>query len=237
MDLNRVNPCSAGLDKTKPCVISSLASLGWWEGNHSQRDRCPYLSLVLPSAPLPVFSMDENQPEAWGQGSPHNQPLKSRERRKMIPHNGGVKWRANNSEFQWYRYQVYFSSVAQTCPILCDPWTTARQAPLSITSSQRLLKLMSIESVMTSNHLILVTFFSSCPQSFPESGSFAVSQFFTSGGQSIRASALASVLPMNIQDWFPLGLTGLILKSKGLSRVFSNTTVQKHQFFGAQLSL
>ena len=155
MDLNRVNPCSAGLDKTKPCVISSLASLGWWEGNHSQRDRCPYLSLVLPSAPLPVFSMDENQPEAWGQGSPHNQPLKSRERRKMIPHNGGVKWRANNSEFQWYRYQVYFSSVAQTCPILCDPWTTARQAPLSITSSQRLLKLMSIELVMPSNHLIL----------------------------------------------------------------------------------
>lgn len=64
MDLNRVNPCFAGLDKTKPCVISSLASLEWWEGNHSQRDRCPDLSLVLPSAPLPVFSMDENQPEA-----------------------------------------------------------------------------------------------------------------------------------------------------------------------------
>ena len=78
----------------------------------------------------------------------------------------------------------------------------------------------------------------SCLQSFPASGAFPVSQFFTSGGQSIGASALASVLPMNIQDWFPLGLTGLIsLQSKGLSRVFSNTTVQKHQFFGAQLSL
>lgn len=64
MGLNRVNPCSAGLDKTKPCVISSLASLGWWEGNQSQRDGCPDLSLVLPSAPLPVFSVDENQPEA-----------------------------------------------------------------------------------------------------------------------------------------------------------------------------
>ena len=79
--------------------------------------------------------------------------------------------------------------------------------------------------------------FSSCFQSFPTSGSFPVSQFFISGGQSIGVSASASVLPMNIQDWFPWGLTGWIsLKSKGLSRVFSNTTVQKHQFFGAQLS-
>ena len=80
--------------------------------------------------------------------------------------------------------------------------------------------------------------FSSCLQSFPASGSFQISQLFTSGGQSIGVSASASVLPMNIQDWFPLGLAGLIsLQSKGLSRVFSNTTVQKHQFFGAQLSL
>ena len=78
--------------------------------------------------------------------------------------------------------------------------------------------------------------FSSCLQSFPSSGSFPMSWLFPSGGQSIRASA--SVLPMNIQDCFPLGLTGLIsLQSKGLSRVFSNTTVQKHQFFGAQFSL
>ena len=75
-------------------------------------------------------------------------------------------------------------------------------------------------------------------QSFPASGSFPMSRFFPSSGQSIGASALASVLPMNIQDWFPLGLAGLIsLQSKGLSRVSSNTTVQKHQFFGAQLSL
>ena len=80
--------------------------------------------------------------------------------------------------------------------------------------------------------------FSSCLQSFPTSGSFPISQFFVSGGQSIGVSASASVLPMNIQDWFPLGWTGLIsLQSKGLSRVFSNTTVQKHQFFSAQLSL
>ena len=80
--------------------------------------------------------------------------------------------------------------------------------------------------------------FSSCLQSFPESGSFPMSQFFTSGGQSIGASASVSVLQMNIQDWFLLGLTGLMfLQSKGLSRVFSNTTVQNHQFFGSQLSL
>ena len=80
--------------------------------------------------------------------------------------------------------------------------------------------------------------FSSCPQSFPASESFQMNQFFTSVGQSIGVSASASVLPMNIQDWFPLGLTALIsLQSKGLSRVFSNTTFQKHQFFGAQLSL
>ena len=101
---------------------------------------------------------------------------------------------------------------------------------------------MSIESVMPSNHFILC-----CPlyqdnesrlQSFPASGSFQMSQFLTSGSQSIGVSTSASVLPMNIQDWFPLGWTGWIsLQSKGLSRVFSNTTVKKHQFFSAQLSL
>ena len=80
--------------------------------------------------------------------------------------------------------------------------------------------------------------FSSCLQSFPASGSFQLSQFFQSGGQSIGVSASASVLPVNIQDWFPLGCTDWIsLLFKGLSIVFSNTTVQKHQFFGAQLSL
>ena len=80
--------------------------------------------------------------------------------------------------------------------------------------------------------------FSSHLQSFPASGSFPMSQFFTSGDQSIGVSASTSVLPVNIQDWFPLGWTGWIsLKSKGLSRVFSNTTFQKHQLFGAQLSL
>ena len=83
-----------------------------------------------------------------------------------------------------------------------------------------------------------VVHFSSCPQSFPASGSFPVSQFFTPGGQSIGVSAWTSVLLMNVQDWSPSGWTGWIsLQSKGLSRVFSNTTVQRHQFFSAQLSL
>ena len=121
-------------------------------------------------------------------------------------------------------YSVQFSSPLRLFGI---PWTAACQASLSITNSQSLTKLMSIESVMPSNHLTLVVPFSSCPQSFLASGSFPMSQFFTSGGQSIGASASASVLPMNIQDWFPLGWTGWIfLQSKRLSRVFSNTTVQ-----------
>ena len=117
------------------------------------------------------------------------------------------------------------------------PWTAACQVSLSFIVSQSSLKLKSIELEMQSNHLILchpLLFL----QSFPASGSFPVSQFFTSGGQSIGALASASVLSVNIQDWFPLGLTGLIsLQSKGLWRVFSNTTVQNHQFFSSQLSL
>ena len=108
--------------------------------------------------------------------------------------------------------------------LFATPWTAAHQAPLSFTISQSLLKLMSIELVMPSKHLICNFPLSSCLQSFPASGSFPVSQIFISGGQSIGASASASFLPMNIQDWFPLGLTGWIfLQSKGLSRVFSST--------------
>ena len=104
------------------------------------------------------------------------------------------------------------------------PWTTACQASLHITNSRSLLKLMSVELVILSITSSSVFPFSSCLQSFPESGSFPRSQFFASGGQSAGASASASVLPMNIQDCFPLGLTGLTsLLSKRLSRVFSNT--------------
>ena len=118
------------------------------------------------------------------------------------------------------------------------PWTAARQVSLSITNDQSLPKLMSIESVMPSNHLIHCHPFPSRLQSFPMSGSFPMSHLSTSDGQSIGVLASASVLPMNTQDRSPLGWTGwMSLQSKGLSRVFSNTTVQKHQFFGAQLSL
>ena len=101
-----------------------------------------------------------------------------------------------------------------------------------------ILSLMSIESVMLSNHLILCCPFFIHLQSFLSSGPFLMSQLFTSGGQSIGVSALASVFAMNIQGWFPLRLTGLIsLQSKGLWRVFSNTTVQKCQFCSTQPSL
>ena len=118
-------------------------------------------------------------------------------------------------------------------------WTAARHTSLSITNSQNLLKLMSIESVILFNHLILChPLLLLCLQSFPASGSFPVSQFFASGGQTIGPSASASVLPMNIQGWFPLGLTGLISSlSRGISSIISSTTVRKHQFFSAQLSL
>ena len=96
---------------------------------------------------------------------------------------------------------------------------------------------MFIESAMPSNHLILCHPLLLPPSSFPASGSFLMSQFFTSGGQSIGVSDSASVLQMNIQDWCPLGWTGLISLQSNDSRVFSNTNLQKHQFFGSQLSL
>ena len=108
--------------------------------------------------------------------------------------------------------------------------------PCPSISPHGLLNLMSIKSAMAYNHPIFCHPLLLLPQSLPASGSFPVSQLFASDGQSIGASA--SVLPMNIQDWYPLGLAGLIsLLSKGLSRVFSSTTVQKHQFLGAQPSL
>ena len=117
--------------------------------------------------------------------------------------------------------------------LFATPWTAACLASLSFTVSWGLLRLMSIESVMPSNCLILSSPF---PLAFnlSQHQSFPMSWLFASGGQSIAASASASVLPMNIQGWFPLELIDLIsLPSKGLSRVFSNTTIPKHQFFGA----
>ena len=140
-----------------------------------------------------------------------------------------------------FLHTVQFISVQSLSWVwlFVTPWTVVCQASLSITKPRSLFKLMSIESVMPFNYLILChPFLSFCLQSSLASGSFPMSQFFASGGQSIRVSASLSVLPMNTQDWSPLGWTGWIsLQSKGLSRVFSNTTVQKHQLFSTQLSL
>ena len=127
-------------------------------------------------------------------------------------------------------------SVAKSCPSLWTPWTAACQAPLSSTISQSLLIFMSIESVVLSNHLILCHPLLLLSSIFPRIRIFSDESLLCTDGQNI--GALASVLPMSIQDWCPLGLTGWIsLQSKGLSRVFPNTTVQKHQFFRTQPSL
>ena len=129
-----------------------------------------------------------------------------------------------------------FSSATQLCPTLCDPMN--RTTP-GLPVHHQLLEFTQNSCASSqwchpaiSSSVIL---FSSCLQSFPEWGSFPVSWFFASGGESIGSSASASVLPMNSQSWFPLGLTGLIsLLSKKLSRVYSSTRVWGHQFFGAQ---
>ena len=135
-----------------------------------------------------------------------------------------------------YKYSQ-FSSVAQSCPTICDPMDCStpglpvhHQPPDSSSCTLSQLRHPTISSSVAP--------FSSLLQSFPASGSSQMSQLFASSGQSIRVSASTSILPMNIQDLFPLGWTGWIsLQSKGLSRVFSNITLQKHQFFSAQLSL
>ena len=137
----------------------------------------------------------------------------------------------------WNKHIVnQFSSVTQSCTRPHGPqharlpclWPTPRVHPNSCPSSLWCHPTISFSVIP----------FSSCPQSFPVSGFFQMSQLFTSGGQSIEVSASTSVLPMNTQDWSPLGWTGWIsLQSKGLSRVFSNTTVQKHQLLDTQLSL
>ena len=116
------------------------------------------------------------------------------------------------------------------------PWTAAHQASLSITNSRSLFNSCPLSWWCHPTISSSVVPFSSCLQSSPTSGSFQVSQLFASGAQNIGISASTSVLPMNTQDWFPLGWTGWIsLQSKGLSRVFSSTTVQKHQIFYREL--
>ena len=147
------------------------------------------------------------------------------------------------SKGKLYHYTIYsqsvqFSSVAQSFPTLRCYGRQRTRPPCPSPAPKSYLN--SCPSSRWCHPTISSSVFPlSCLQSFPASGSFQMSQFFLSGGQSIRvSSASASVLPMNIQDWFPLGWTGWIsLLSRRLSRVFFNTTVQKHQFFCAQLSL
>ena len=129
-------------------------------------------------------------------------------------------------------------SVADLCLTLRLSTDYSTLSPLSSTVSWSSLNFMLLSWWHYLTISSSTTPFSFCPQSFPVSGSLPICWLFTSGGQSTGASASASVLPVNIQDWFPLGLIGLIsLLSKGLSRVFSNTTTRKHQFFSPQPSL
>ena len=133
---------------------------------------------------------------------------------------------------------VQFSSVAQSCQTFCDPMnhsTPGLPAHHQLPESTQIHIHRVCDAILPSHPLSSLS--PLAPNPSLASGSFPMSQLFTSGGQSIRISASTSVLPMNTQDWSPLGWTGWIFsQSKGLSRVFSNTTVQKHQFFGAQLS-
>ena len=135
----------------------------------------------------------------------------------------------------WFLFPSYVVAVQLLSHVWLSvtPWTAVCQSSLSLTVSWSLLKCMSVESVMPSNHLILLSPSSLAFNFSQHQGLFQwVGSSHQVGGQSIGASASASVLAMNIQDWFPLGLTGLnSLLSKGPSRVFSNTTVQKHHFF------
>ena len=133
---------------------------------------------------------------------------------------------------------VQFSSVAQSCPTLCNPMN---RSPPGLPVHHQLPEFTQthvhwVGDAIQPSHPVVP--FSSCPQTLPASGSFPMSQLFASGGQSIGVSALASVFPMNIQGWFPLELPSLIsLLSKGFLRVFFSTTIWKHHFFGAQPSL
>ena len=153
-----------------------------------------------------------------------------------------LHWFLSTFLFNWFLLFIMsflllqFSSVAQSCPTLCDAMNCStrglpvHQQPPEFTQTH----VHRVGDAIQPSHPIVP--FSSCPRSLPASGSFPMSQLFAWGGQSVGGSALALVLPMNTQDWSPLGWAGWIsLQSKGLSRVFSNTTLQKHQFFGTQL--
>ena len=160
----------------------------------------------------------------------------------MLPIFPQIDWKC-----WWYQIKclcIYNSASQQSGIIVVQllshvwlyatPWTAARQPSLFFTISQSLLRVMSTERIMPSNHLILCCPLLLLPSNFPSIRVFPMNWLFAPGGQNMGASASASVLPVNIQGWFPLGLTDSIsLLSKGLSRVYSSSTVQNHQFFSA----
>ena len=219
------------LDLGQPTVISSNLSL---------TVPVPKQGICIYSTPGTFLSHEQCSSTGLGAAEMKNDPMrllicrKNRKgsRKDTVKANQGIPW--------WSSGSVQFSSVTQSCPTLCDPMACStpglpvhHQLP---------------EPTQTHVHWVGDAIQPSHPLSSPSPPTFSHSQnqgmmdtrsqFFASGGQSIRVSASTSVLPMNIQDWFPLGWTGWIsLQSKGLSRVFFNTTFQKHQFFGTQLSL
>ena len=179
----------------------------------------------LPSPPNPLQDLTPMSPSQWGLPCTSDSPHPA----LLVPKFLSPSKEQKTSLLQ---YRV-FCMLLISCSVVSMDYSTPGFPVLH--HFPQFAQTMSIESVMPSNHLMLCHPFSSRLQSFPASGSFPMSQLFASGGQSTRASASASVLPMDIQAWFPLGLTSLIsLLPKGLSRVFS--TVQRHQFFSAQPS-
>ena len=153
-----------------------------------------------------------------------------------IPHLWARKTELQSGKMEASHLVVFVQSLSPVW-FFATSWTATHQASLFFTISWACSNSLPLSQWCHPAILSSVIHFCSCLQSFPASGSFPMSQLFSSSGQGIGVSDSASVPPMNIQDWFPFGLTGLIsLKSKGLSRVFSNTTVQKHQFSGVQLS-
>ena len=182
--------------------------------------------------------MQETRVQPLGQEDPLEE--------EMAIHSAILAWKSRGDGGQWgsgqrghgYAYgRFMFSSVQSLSHVrhFVAPWTVARQASLFITDSWSLLRLMSIKSVMPSNHRILCRPLLLPPSIFPSIRVFSNESVLLIKWPKYWSLCSSSVLPMNVQDWFLLGWTGWIsLWSKGLSRVFSNTTVQKHQFFGPQ---
>ena len=239
-------------------TLSYTPRLLWssvWSSEEGWYEPCPGLAHEnLPQEEMHVLALqtwkphtDEDRATKRKEPGPQNLPLEEHPRNITLD----STWVKNKSVLfkplkMWGFFMtlpstwLYSVSSVQSLShvwLFATPWIASRQASLSITNSWSLLKPMPSSRWCYPAISSSVVPFSSGPQSLPASGSFPMSQLFTWGGQSIGVSALVLVVPMNTQDWSPLGWTGWIsLQLKGLSRVVSNTTVQKHQFFGAQLS-